>query len=207
MNEADRQEYERCYQRWASMNAQVWQVPALAMTAQAFLFTVMLSSQTGWLPRLLCAFLAVLVSVLCIHAILKHRHHQSLDYGRMIELEDKWKVSNFSYSGWDSKKWRSDVQNLMPKGRKLQVYPWIGSSVIFWVIGFIMFGAMAVAVPVTAYLFPKTYEQPGSQPTHTVQLVLPSPTPSPKVSLPQTPRPAVSASVRATQTPKPRVGP
>lgn len=39
-------EYEMCFQRWMSMNGQVWQVPALAIAAQAFLFTILLASDT-----------------------------------------------------------------------------------------------------------------------------------------------------------------
>jgi hypothetical protein len=185
------------------MNGQVWQVPALAMTAQAFLFTIMLSPETGQAPRAISAALACLVSYLSGHLILKHRYHQSLDYGRMIELEaDLGMTTSFAQSAWrDDPEWAGETRKKLTGDRKLQLYEQRWSSVDVWVLGFWIFAIAAVFVAVTTFVAPGMYakwEPPTSTPNQqgqTTSTATPTPTPTPSQA---TPAPSATAKPRTT---------
>ncbi len=163
-------EYQMCFERWLSMNSQVWQVPALAVTAEAFLFTIMFSSDTGQWPRIASAFLAIVASYLSIHVIWKHRYHQSHDYGRMVEIEHELDLTHLSYGAWaDADDWEDRINALLPGGRRLQSRKLPGSSVTVWVVGLAIFGVVAAGVIVTAWLLPSLY---GASPADPPPFVL-----------------------------------
>jgi hypothetical protein len=199
-----RQEYERCFQRWLNMNGQVWQVPALAMTAQAFLFTIMLSPETGQWPRVLSAALAFVVSFMSVHLIRKHRHHQSLDYGRMIELEEELGMTmSFAQSAWrDDPAWAGEIRKKLTGDRELQLYEQNRSSVDVWVWGFWIFAVAAVFVAVATFAAPGMYakwEPPTSTPDQQGQTTSTA-TPT-ATSTPSQATPAPSATTKPRTTP------
>lgn len=151
-------EYDKCFQRWVSLNTQVWQVPAMAMASQAFLFTVMLSSTTATLPRIATAALAVVVNFSSAHVMLKHRYHQSIDYGRMVQIEKRLRLSNVSYGGWFSQKWAKEIDALLPGKSRLQRHKLPGSSVTVWLLGLSLFAIAAIGVIVVAIWFPHLFK-------------------------------------------------
>lgn len=149
-----RREYEMCFQRWMSLNGQVWQVPALAMTAQAFLFTIMLSSTTETAPRIVSAILSISVSIMSGHLLLRHRFHQIQDFNRMALIETRLGLSPFTRGGWDKTAEWADAYGDMTGKNRWQHRRLPGSSVTIWLAGFGLFSVAAVAVIATSLAAP-----------------------------------------------------
>jgi hypothetical protein len=57
----------------------MWQTPALSLTAQSFLFAAALSSNVTAAARLIAMSLALIISIISIQLMTKHRHHEKLD--------------------------------------------------------------------------------------------------------------------------------
>jgi hypothetical protein len=56
-----------------TFNNLLWQTPVLSLTAQAFLFTIILSCDSGDLERLIAAFLSFITALASIQLLFKHR--------------------------------------------------------------------------------------------------------------------------------------
>ena len=57
----------------------LWQVPALCLTAQAFLFTIALGPDTSRVARTVACTLAVVASFLTVHLMTRHRQAEITD--------------------------------------------------------------------------------------------------------------------------------
>lgn len=66
----------------------LWQTPALALTAQAFLLTVALNEQASVLPRVVTAILGLLVAAASMQLMAKHRLLESVDRAMLTKLEE-----------------------------------------------------------------------------------------------------------------------
>lgn len=68
-----------------------WQVPALGLTAQAFLFTIAVGGSSSQAARIVASLLAVIVSFLCMTLMARHREAELLDAHWLEEFEtDQW---------------------------------------------------------------------------------------------------------------------
>jgi|SRR5579884_1627377 len=65
----------------------MWQVPVLSLTAQAFLFTIALSSTSSPAARLTAATLSFVVAVISMQLMAKHRLHEEIDAKLTEKLE------------------------------------------------------------------------------------------------------------------------
>lgn len=65
----------------------MWQVPGLALTAQAFLMTIALSPGAGRLARVISGVLSMVVSFLSVQLLEKHRRHELADSIWLQEFE------------------------------------------------------------------------------------------------------------------------
>lgn len=78
----DRSQYEILNARRDSFNNLVWQTPVLSLTAQAFLFTVILSGGVPALGRTIAAVLASIAALVSLQLLSKHRfmeeHHAKI---------------------------------------------------------------------------------------------------------------------------------
>lgn len=79
--------YQAIASRYVAHDTMLWQAPALSLTAEAFLFTIALSAGNSQAARLLASSLALLVSVLSVQLMLKHRHHTLIDARLLEKLE------------------------------------------------------------------------------------------------------------------------
>jgi hypothetical protein len=79
--------YQSLTTRRVGYEALMWQVPALSLTAQAFLFTIALSADSRPEARLTAATLSFIVAVLSLHLLAKHRFHEELDAKLVEKLE------------------------------------------------------------------------------------------------------------------------
>lgn len=81
--------YNAVAQRRLQYDALMWQVPALSLTAQAFLFTIALDGGAGRLARVLAGLLAAIVSFLTVQLMAKHRWHERIDSNWLDRFEQR----------------------------------------------------------------------------------------------------------------------
>ncbi len=73
--------------RRSRTDAMMWQVPTLALTAQAFLLSISLAPETSALGRCFAAIAGILVVVVSLQLMLKHRYHELLYSEWLAEAE------------------------------------------------------------------------------------------------------------------------
>ncbi|WP_328406261.1 hypothetical protein [Nocardia sp. NBC_00403] len=136
---------EALYQAVADRRLQyenlLWQVPAVSMTAQAFLFSVALSQGIDPFPQILAGILALNVSVISIMLMASHHRAESRDAQWLEQFEQQelgagaWSAHGAAFrtqyiadpdAGW--------VDNLIHLRLVFQV----------WVIGLGLFGFIAI---------------------------------------------------------------
>jgi hypothetical protein len=79
--------YEAVASRRAQWDNLLWQVPVLSFTAQAFLFTIALGADTRLAARILACLLSLVITVLSIHLMCRHRQADVTDAEWLEEYE------------------------------------------------------------------------------------------------------------------------
>lgn len=131
--------YSALTTRAQSYNALQWQTPALAVAAEAFLLQIALGPQSTPPARLVASALNFMLSLLCIHLLLKHRQMQVKDRETLIELEKLLGLPTYH-----SKPRLDDLPRWIQFG-----------STKLWSIGFAGLGLVAVGIfSVTLSRFP-----------------------------------------------------
>jgi hypothetical protein len=75
--------------RRAGYDALMWQMPALSLTAQAFLFTIALDpSRPDW-ARAISSLLALVTSVVALHAMYRFRVGERIDSELLRQMEER----------------------------------------------------------------------------------------------------------------------
>ena len=69
-------QYQVVAARRQNFDSMVWQVPALALTAQAFLMTIALGPGTGHLARIAAGLLSALAALMSGQLLLRQRVHE-----------------------------------------------------------------------------------------------------------------------------------
>ena len=85
--------YQVVEARRLAVDSMIWQVPGLALTAQAFLVTIELSPGVGALAQITTGILAMLVSLMSIQLMLRHKLRELADSVRLERFEREF--------GWD----------------------------------------------------------------------------------------------------------
>ncbi|MCW6007134.1 hypothetical protein K1W54_21505 [Micromonospora sp. CPCC 205371] len=73
--------------RRTAFDTMMWQVPALALAAQAFLLTIALGSDIGRLSRVIAALLGLALAGMSIQLMAKYRYLEVLDSQLLERLE------------------------------------------------------------------------------------------------------------------------
>jgi hypothetical protein len=73
----------------------MWQVPALALTAQAFLLQLGLARDTSGLGRLLAALAGIVVLSAALQLMMKHRFHEELFSHWLEQFEHERGIPHF----------------------------------------------------------------------------------------------------------------
>ncbi|MFJ8056741.1 hypothetical protein [Streptomyces sp. NPDC096142] len=86
--------YQVVAARHASLDQMVWQVPGIALTAQAFLMTIGLGAGSGQLARLGSGILSVVVAFMSLELLMRHRLSAIADavWLERFEQEQGWEV-------------------------------------------------------------------------------------------------------------------
>jgi len=86
--------YQVIASRRLGYDTSMWQVPALSFTAQAFLFTIALSASSN-AARLIAALLALVIALISLQLMSKHRYHETIDARLLEKLEDSMHLKEF----------------------------------------------------------------------------------------------------------------
>ena len=132
--------YQVVAARRQNFDSMVWQVPALSLTAQAFLLVIALGSGSGHLARIAAGLLSAITALMSVQLLLRQRLHEVADARWLHDFE----VSR----GWEQIHQRPATRvaaaGLRPRG--LAKLP----SHTLWITGLVLFGATGFAVALAA---------------------------------------------------------
>jgi len=73
----------------------MWQVPALSLSGQAFLFTIALGSGSSTAARIIASLLAFIIAVISMQLMSKHRFHEELNSRLLERFENTYGLSRW----------------------------------------------------------------------------------------------------------------
>lgn len=128
----------------------VWQVPALSLTAQAFLFTIAVGGTTARPARIIASLLAVVITVLCTTLMARQRQ---------AEIHDAHWLADFEAAEWNKEPapgeldYRVHGPAFRDKRTRAKVYGGWADYIVrplpgykTWIGGLLTFGAAALLV-------------------------------------------------------------
>jgi hypothetical protein len=140
--------------RRSGYDTMMWQTPSLGMTAQAFLFTLALASGSSPWARLIAALLSLILSLLVMQLMAKHRRHELLDSLLLERIEQSMGIRAVAgmaphanparRADEDREQVRARLRRSTPGIRRF----WEMSSYELWMIGQCLFGIAAVVIVV-----------------------------------------------------------
>jgi hypothetical protein len=120
----------------------MWQVPALSLTAQAFLFTVALQAEATRAARLIASALALVVAAISMQLMAKHRHHERTEADRLKGFEEDQQLAGLH-------------RPMQERGTQLRRWsPTALSSYHVWMVGIAVFGLAAVTIILISIVTP-----------------------------------------------------
>ncbi len=155
--EADRTTVELAYElvwfRALDKDVQMWQAPALALTAQSFLLTISLGSGSSPAARMISAALAALIAGMSIQLMIKHQWLLRKDFDQLEVFEEvlEFKGLNFRRWGVDQGKQAQSPLTRPTFWREFR-------SVLLWQMGLALFGITSIAIFVLAIVDPQLLE-------------------------------------------------
>jgi hypothetical protein len=81
-------------QRRISTHAALWQTPALSVTAQAFLMSIALGATSSSTARVLAASVAIVVGIVTMQLVVRHRWLELLDWLELLHLEQQLQLGS-----------------------------------------------------------------------------------------------------------------
>jgi len=79
--------YEALNARQIGHNSLMWQTPALALTAQAFLLSIALGAETADISRFISSFLSLVIAFLSVQLMARHSAFELADARRLHSIE------------------------------------------------------------------------------------------------------------------------
>ena len=144
-------------QRRIAYDTMMWQTPALGMTAQAFLLTLALANDTSGAARIASASLSVLISILVVQLLAKHRKFEMLDTLTLEDIEIRLNLTTVAGHFPHSQQRNPKLQVTLAQasGRTALWGPmrfWEMSSFSLWCYGQYLFIVAAAAIIITVAL-------------------------------------------------------
>lgn len=134
----------------------MWQTPALGMTAQAFLLTLALGHDSTRWARLISALLSMMLSLMVMQLMAKHRRNEMLESLRLRELEDRFGMAkSIGFLPHDGPEKRDVTYHQYVHQRLRRTTPgpiafWKMGSYALWMYGLWLFTLVAAAIVVLA---------------------------------------------------------
>lgn len=142
----------------------VWQVPALSLTAQAFLFTIAIGGTTSRPARIIASLLAIVITVLCTTLMARHRQSEIHDANWLEDFEKaEWKTDPAA-GDLDFRVHGEAFREKRGKGRvdggwtESIVRPLPGYKT--WITGLLIFGVAAFVTLVVSIFCPDVFLTP-----------------------------------------------
>ena len=109
----------------------LWQTPALAMTAQAFLLTIAYGNGSE-IARIVTACLGVAVAFMSMQLMSKHRFLKRIDEHKAQDLEDELKLLGIATRSWAYR--RGAYIQQIPRQNRWNNLPsyWVFTYVMTW---------------------------------------------------------------------------
>ncbi|WP_284990861.1 MULTISPECIES: hypothetical protein [unclassified Arthrobacter] len=150
MDDPHRSVYQAVVARRLQWDNLLWQVPLLSLTAQAFLFTIALGADTSKWSRTLAATLSVVVAVLCVSLMARHRQAELSD-AHWLEVYEEGHPEHLRVHGSPFVERRNKINVRLAAGR-LPVPTWKGYET--WTWGMAIFGLIGLLVVVLTWIDP-----------------------------------------------------
>lgn len=128
----------------------LWQVPVLSFTAQAFLFSIALAPDARSAARIIVALLSIVITILSITLMARHRQAEVTDAHWLEEYEEDWPDKDKQHGD----AWRLRRNAEKPHGGVLDSIVPLFPGYITWQIGLSFFGLAAIAVIAIAIFAP-----------------------------------------------------
>ena len=96
-------------QQWDTL---LWQVPTMALTGEAFLFTISLGAATSQTGRIVSSVLALIVAVASLHSLAAHRISELTDSVWLHEHEQDRGASEIHGRSWRDRRRRVVMEQL-----------------------------------------------------------------------------------------------
>ena len=153
--------YQTVASRRVAYDSMMWQTPALGLTAQAFLLTLALEATSRSLVRFIAASLSLVLSLITMQLMAKHRLFEVLDSKLLARFEDKLGISDWlevhphgpKESRRDESERTGENEKSLPKwiswlrwftrGPK---WFWRKSSFLVWQFGLASFGMISIGI-------------------------------------------------------------
>lgn len=117
--------YQAVAARRIQADVQLWQVPALSLTAQAFLLTIALGSDMSRVSRLLAAGLGVVAAFLSLHLFMRQRQAELVDAHWLADYEQEHFGATAHGRKWKEKRNAISIQGY--PGSRLSPFGRLGS--------------------------------------------------------------------------------
>ena len=140
--------YQTLAVRRTGYDAMLWQTPALGLTAQAFLLTLALSSSSTSLARLIAALLSLVLSLMTLQLMAKHRLHETLDSLLLERFEERLGLTAWlgvRPHGLSSRRLHDGDAGKNPATMRPRWF-WSRSSYLLWQLGLASFGVASLVI-------------------------------------------------------------
>jgi hypothetical protein len=133
LSEGDRRTYEMVLTRRLHHDGLVWQVPALSLTAQAFLFTIALAPDTRTTARIIAAVLSMIASFISVQLMARHRAFELVDARWLEQFEEAHGLPTLHAPA--DKALDSGPRFVRPLGRMRSFMVWAWGLSLFGLVG------------------------------------------------------------------------
>ncbi len=133
-------QYQVVAARRQNFDSMLWQVPALSLTAQAFLLVIALGSGSGHLARIAAGLLSAVTALMSVQLLLRQRLHEEADSRWLEDFEDSHDLEPIHRRAAE----RVAAAGMQARG--LAKRP----SHQLWLIGLVLFGVIGLAAALAA---------------------------------------------------------
>lgn len=145
--------YEVIAERRTAFDTLMWQVPAIALTAQAFLLTIAFGDGSSQIARIVSGVLSIVVAAVTTQTMLKHQANELTDSLILQEIEKVMKVR----LGDDAAPHGKPADRGEAVGNRLFNRRLVkAKSAYLWVGSLVFFGAAGIVAIVLAVFWPDT---------------------------------------------------
>ena len=132
-------------QQWDTL---LWQMPTMALTGEAFLFTISLGASTSQAGRIVASLLALIIAIAALHSLSAHRLSELTDSRWLHDHEVKSGASELHGLSWrDRRKAMADEQlrsGQLTDRLVARAFRFRSIEIWFWTMALILMAAIAV---------------------------------------------------------------